>query len=56
MKALDTQSLLYELEAFESYSSRGGRFSFEDWMDTKDFRDRDRVVLRAMWNRAAQRG
>ena len=44
--------LVYQIEAFQSYHSRGGRLSLEEWMDTKAFSNRERSTLRAMWRRA----
>lgn len=51
MQTLATDTLIYQVEAFTSYQSRGGRFSFEEWMDTKGFSLRDRSTLRAIWIR-----
>lgn len=51
MQTLALDTLIYQVEAFTSYSSRGGRFSFEEWMDTKGFNARDRAALRAIWAR-----
>jgi hypothetical protein len=51
MSTLATDTLIYQVEAFSSYQSRGGRFSFEEWMDTKGFNPRDRASLRAIWTR-----
>lgn len=51
MHALALDTLIYQIEAFSSYNSRGGRLSLEEWMDTKGFNPRDRASLRAIWTR-----
>lgn len=47
MNELDSDAAFYQIQAFESYHGRGGRFSFEEWMDSKGFTSRQRSALRA---------
>lgn len=52
MSDLPTSELVYQVQAFRSYSSRGGRLSIEEWMDTKDFAPRERSAIRSIWKRS----
>jgi hypothetical protein len=52
---MTVQTTLDQIEAFASYSSRGGRFTFDEWMDTKGFTNSERTLLRSAWTRRGQR-
>lgn len=52
-RELSDDTLLGQLAGFLSYARRGGTFTFDDWMDMKDFALGDRAFLEVAYMGAA---